>query len=92
MLLPPEHLAEFPAAHTVCRVFITPAFENSYAEGEIKNWFLDELDGFGQARRLSERCGGTAADKLPIALGPQLAEDTHGRGWLALAQPIGCAE
>ncbi|MBT1093369.1 hypothetical protein [Streptomyces sp. Tu102] len=78
----------------VYRVFITPEFENSYAEGEIKNWrmlwgnsFLDELDGFEQARRLSERCGGTAADNLSIEPGTQLAEDTHGHGWLATTHP-----
>ncbi|MFJ9122382.1 hypothetical protein ACIRJO_43625 [Streptomyces sp. NPDC102394] len=50
--------------HRAYRVFITPEFENWRAEGPIKNWrmlwgnsFLDELDGFLLARKLSERCG-----------------------------------
>ena len=69
-------------------------FENSYEEAGIKNWrmlwgisFLDGLDRFEQARRLSERCGGTAADNLSIEPGTQLAEDTHGHGRLAITHP-----
>ncbi|MFE9024446.1 hypothetical protein ACFYNL_38680 [Streptomyces sp. NPDC007808] len=52
------------ATRRAYRVFITPAFENEYAEGDIKRWrmlwgnsFLDELDGFELARELSGRCG-----------------------------------
>ncbi|KUM67692.1 HEAT repeat domain-containing protein [Streptomyces curacoi] len=146
--------------HRAYRIFITPEFENSYAEGQFRNWrmlwgnsFLDELDGFRLARELSERCGeahfyildpynsaenwyvardgrtvrsyGTydypqfageplpfeawymenadedeaeeyaegvpdackAADNLSVEPGPQLAEDTHGHGWLATTHP-----
>ncbi|MFI7412237.1 hypothetical protein ACIBU0_26545 [Streptomyces sp. NPDC049627] len=148
------------ATHRAYRVFITPAFENSYAEGSIKRWhmlwgnsFLDELDGFELARELSVRCGeahfyvldpynasenwyvardghtrrsystyahpqfegeplpfeawymenadedeaeafsegvphaSTAAENLSVEPGPQLAEDTHGHGWLATTHP-----
>jgi hypothetical protein len=52
------------ATHRAYRVFITPEFENAYAEGDIKRWrmlwgnsFLDELDGFELAGKLSVRCG-----------------------------------
>lgn len=48
--------------HRAYRVFITPEFQSSYAEGPIKNWrmlwgdsFLDELDGFRLASELSKR-------------------------------------
>ncbi|MEU1854145.1 hypothetical protein ABZ499_34035 [Streptomyces sp. NPDC019990] len=146
--------------HRAYRVFITPAFENEYAEGNIKLWrmlwgnsFLDELDGFELARELSGRCGeahfyvldpynasenwyvardghtrrsfstyaypqfegkplpfeawymenadedeaeaysdgvpdaSKAAWNLSVEPGPQLAEDTHGHGWLATTHP-----
>ncbi|MGW1958225.1 hypothetical protein ACWCPI_36690 [Streptomyces sp. NPDC001920] len=148
------------ATRTAYRVFITPEFENSYAEGDIKHWrmlwgnsFLDALDGFELARRLSEQCGeahfyvldpynasenwyvahdghtrrsfstyaypqfegeplpfeawymenadddeaeayaegvpdaSTAAQNLSVEPGRQLAEDTHGHGWLATTHP-----
>lgn len=49
---------------TVYRVFITPEFENWREDLPIRNWrmvwgnaFVDELDGFTLADRLSERCG-----------------------------------
>ncbi|GAA3074727.1 hypothetical protein GCM10010448_66440 [Streptomyces glomeratus] len=49
---------------TAYRVFITPEFENWRSSLQFKNWrmlwgnsFLDELDGFDLANRLSERCG-----------------------------------
>ncbi len=146
--------------HRAYRVFITPAFENEYADGDIKLWrmlwgnaFLDELDGFELARELSGRCGeahfyvldpynaseswyvardghtrrsfstyaypqfegeplpfeawymenadedeaeaysegvpdaSTAAQKLSVEPGPQLAEDTYDHGWLATTHP-----
>lgn len=48
---------------TAYRVFITPEFETSQTDLEFKNWrllwgnsFLDELDGFALARKLSEHC------------------------------------
>ncbi|MGY0061469.1 HEAT repeat domain-containing protein [Streptomyces sp. LZ34] len=46
------------------RVFITPEFENWREDPPIRNWrmvwgnsFVDELDGFMLADKLSERCG-----------------------------------
>ncbi|MFH0522152.1 hypothetical protein ACHBTE_33945 [Streptomyces sp. M41] len=49
---------------TAYRVFITPAFETWLSEVPIQNWcmlwgnsFIDQLDGFALADRLSERCG-----------------------------------
>ncbi|MGW0551200.1 HEAT repeat domain-containing protein [Streptomyces altiplanensis] len=49
---------------TAYRVFITPEFENRRTSTELKNWrmlwgnsFLNELDGFAQADKLSEQCG-----------------------------------
>ncbi|MGV9248593.1 hypothetical protein [Streptomyces sp. NPDC003710] len=49
---------------TAYRVFVTPEFENWRSSLQFKNWrmlwgnsFLDELDGFDLANRLSERCG-----------------------------------
>ncbi|WP_234342894.1 hypothetical protein [Streptomyces fulvoviolaceus] len=51
-------------ARTAYRVFITPAFETWLSEVPIQNWcllwgnsFIDQLDGFAWADRLSERCG-----------------------------------
>ncbi|WP_329532107.1 hypothetical protein OG568_16360 [Streptomyces sp. NBC_01450] len=49
---------------TAYRVFITPEFESWRSNLEFKNWrllwgnsFLDELDSFALADKLSERCG-----------------------------------
>ncbi|MGW6789618.1 hypothetical protein [Streptomyces chartreusis] len=49
---------------TAYRVFITPAFETWLSDLPIQNWrllygnsFIDELDGFTLADKLSERCG-----------------------------------
>ncbi|MEV6027971.1 hypothetical protein [Streptomyces sp. NPDC052036] len=49
---------------TAYRVFITPEFENWRSSLQFKKWrmlwgnsFLEELDGFRLARRLSRRCG-----------------------------------
>ncbi|MEU9049516.1 HEAT repeat domain-containing protein [Streptomyces sp. R11] len=51
-------------ARTAYRVFITPAFETWLSEVPIQNWrmlwgnsFIDQLDGFTLADKLSERCG-----------------------------------
>ncbi|MET9970023.1 hypothetical protein ABZZ80_29885 [Streptomyces sp. NPDC006356] len=45
-------------------MFITPAFETWLSEVPIQNWcmlwgnsFIDQLDGFALADKLSERCG-----------------------------------
>ncbi|WP_234324026.1 MULTISPECIES: hypothetical protein [unclassified Streptomyces] len=59
---------EFPDSlgktRTAYRVFITPAFETWLEELPIQNWrlvwgnsFIDQLDGFTLADKLSERCG-----------------------------------
>ncbi|MDA0567994.1 hypothetical protein LG943_27280 [Streptomonospora sp. S1-112] len=52
------------ATATAYRVFITPEFENWQHEGPGRMWrlvwgdsFVDELDGFTLADRLSRRCG-----------------------------------
>ncbi|MEU4655664.1 hypothetical protein AB0G32_17255 [Streptomyces sp. NPDC023723] len=49
---------------TAYRVFITPSFETWLSEVPIQHWcllwgnaFIDQLDGFALADRLSERCG-----------------------------------
>ncbi|MEU6303855.1 hypothetical protein [Streptomyces chartreusis] len=49
---------------TAYRVFITPGFETWLSDLPIQNWrllygnsFIDELDGFTLADKLSERCG-----------------------------------
>ncbi|WP_254389578.1 hypothetical protein [Streptomyces sp. AC550_RSS872] len=49
---------------TAYRVFITPAFETLLTDVPIQNWcmlwgnsFIDQLDGFALADKLSERCG-----------------------------------
>ncbi|MGW4754341.1 hypothetical protein [Streptomyces chartreusis] len=51
-------------SRTAYRVFITPAFETWLSDLPIQNWrllwgnsFIDELDGFSLADKLSERCG-----------------------------------
>jgi hypothetical protein len=52
------------ATQRAYRVFITPEFENWRQDLPIRNWrmlwgnsFVDELDGFMLADKLSERCG-----------------------------------